>query len=241
MRSAHAQPGCIMSVARRLGEIRWNEGVVDNQALLAFYSPRTLRDICALRSWLMQRAPLDRTPDPVDDWIRMVAINRLSGHSPGFFSVYTLPPNQAVSAQAQLKIDEKRGQTPPDRDVKKLILRKSVSLLSDGPMASHPRARLTTRSAESTSEIGTSSIQLVVTSPPFLDVVQYAEDNWLRSWSRIFIRQAWPSRTTEPKPAYGKSALSSRSFAPRWHVERRHVRWRLSTDRSFCGRQAICG
>jgi hypothetical protein len=23
---------------------------------------------------------------------------------------------------------------------------------------------------------------LVVTSPPFLDIVQYAEDNWLRSW-----------------------------------------------------------
>ncbi|MEO6213414.1 MAG: DNA methyltransferase, partial [Vicinamibacterales bacterium] len=176
------EPPSIMEVARRLDDIKWNEGVVDNQALLAFYSPRTLRDICALRTWLMQRAPLDRTPDPVDDWIRMVAINRLSGHSPGFFSVYKLPPNQAVSAQAQLKINAKRGQTPPDRDVKKLILRKSVSLLSDGPMASHPRALLTTKPAESTSEIGTSSIQLVVTSPPFLDVVQYAEDNWLRSW-----------------------------------------------------------
>lgn len=25
-------------------------------------------------------------------------------------------------------------------------------------------------------------MQLVVTSPPFLDVVQYAQDNWLRCW-----------------------------------------------------------
>jgi hypothetical protein len=25
-------------------------------------------------------------------------------------------------------------------------------------------------------------VSLVVTSPPFLDVVQYAEDNWLRCW-----------------------------------------------------------
>ena len=32
-------------------------------------------------------------------WVRMVAVNRLTGHSPGFFSVYTLPPNQAVSVQ----------------------------------------------------------------------------------------------------------------------------------------------
>ena len=112
----------------------------------------------------------------------MVAINRLTGHSPGFFSVYTLPPNQAVSAQSQRKINERRGQTPPDRDVKKLILRKSASLLSDGPMAPHPPALLTTGTAQSTPAIDSGSVQLVVTSPPFLDIVQYAEDNWLRSW-----------------------------------------------------------
>ena len=112
----------------------------------------------------------------------MVAINRLTGHSPGFFSVYTLPPNQAVSARAQRKINEQRGQTPPDRDVKGLILRKTKSLLSDGPMAIHPSALLTTGPAQSTPAIRTGSVRLVVTSPPFLDVVQYAEDNWLRSW-----------------------------------------------------------
>ena len=112
----------------------------------------------------------------------MVAINRLSGHSPGFFSVYTLPPNQAVSAQSQRKINERRGQTPPDRDVKKLILKKTASLLSDGPMTPHPPSLLTTGTAQSTTAIASGSIQLVVTSPPFLDIVQYAEDNWLRSW-----------------------------------------------------------
>ena len=31
-------------------------------------------------------------------------------------------------------------------------------------------------------EIGDGSIDLVVTSPPFLDVVNYAGDNWLRGW-----------------------------------------------------------
>ena len=83
----------------------------------------------------------DGAPDPVDDWIRMVAINRLTGHSPGFFSVYTLPPNQAVSARSQRKINERRAQTPPDRDVTKLILRKSASLLSDGRDAAASRLR----------------------------------------------------------------------------------------------------
>ena len=61
----------------------------------------------------------------------MVATNRLTGHSPGFFSVYTLPPNQAVSAESQIKINQKRHQTPSYRDVKQIILRKSKSLLSN--------------------------------------------------------------------------------------------------------------
>jgi hypothetical protein len=112
----------------------------------------------------------------------MVAINRLTGHSPGFFSVYSLPPNQAVSVESQKKINERRHQTPPDRDVMRLILRKSRSLLSDGTMPPHPDAILTTSPSQSTPDIRDGSVTLVVTSPPFLDVVQYAEDNWLRGW-----------------------------------------------------------
>jgi len=175
-------PPTIPEVAHLLEQIRWDDGQIDDPELLAFYSPQTLRHICALRSFLIERAPLDRTPDPVADWIRMVAINRLTGHSPGFFSVYTLPPNQAMSAQRQRKINEQRGQTPPDRDVKKLILKKTASLIGDGPMTPHPPPLLITGLAQSTPAIESGAVQLVVTSPPFLDIVQYAEDNWLRSW-----------------------------------------------------------
>jgi hypothetical protein len=41
---------------------------------------------------------------------------------------------------------------------------------------------LLTGSADATLQIASSSIDLVVTSPPFLNVVQYATDNWLRCW-----------------------------------------------------------
>jgi hypothetical protein len=41
---------------------------------------------------------------------------------------------------------------------------------------------LSSESANSTPEIPTGCVDLVVTSPPFLDVVQYAADNWLRCW-----------------------------------------------------------
>ena len=175
-------PPAPADVARRLEQIRWDEEKTADSDLLAFYSPRTLRHLYALRSWLIERAPLDRPPDPIDDWIRMVALNRLTGHSPGFFSVYTLPPNQAVSARSQRKINQRRGQTPPDRDIKALILKKTAALLRDGPMPPHPPPLLTVGAAASTPAIVSGSVRLVVTSPPFLDIVQYAEDNWLRSW-----------------------------------------------------------
>ena len=79
------RPPALPDIARRLGEVPWNAGTIDNPDLLVFYSEKTLRHICALRDWLLERAPLDGTADPVDDWIRMIALNRLTGHSPGFF------------------------------------------------------------------------------------------------------------------------------------------------------------
>src|SRR5205814_8971381 len=125
------KPPTLPDIARRLGQVPWHTGTIDNPDLLVFFSEKTLRHICALRNWLLDRAPLGGTADPVDDWIRMVAVNRLTGHSPGFFSVYTLPPNKAASLEAQRKINDKHGQAPPLRDVKGIVLKKSGSLLAD--------------------------------------------------------------------------------------------------------------
>jgi hypothetical protein len=171
------------AVAAKLATINWDRPCEIREDLLAFYHPTTLRHIQILKDWLLEHAPLpEQHPDPVVDWIRMVAINRLTGHSSGFFSVYTLPPNQAVSVDAQRKINEKRNQSPPPRDLIKIILKKSRTLLSNGGMASHPSAALSTGSASSAPNIPDCSASLVVTSPPFLDIVQYADDNWLRCW-----------------------------------------------------------
>lgn len=175
-------PPSLAAIERRLAEIPWREGEVERDDLLAFYHADTLRQICALRRYLLERAPLGEEPNPVDDWIRMVALNRLTGHSRGFFSVYSLPPNQAVSVEAQVKINAKRNQTPPFRDLAKLILKKSRALLADGVPAPHPPAFLGTSEAWNASFIADASVRLIVTSPPFLDVVQYANDNWLRTW-----------------------------------------------------------
>ncbi|MCA3594189.1 MAG: site-specific DNA-methyltransferase [Methylobacterium sp.] len=176
------KPLSLSAVAQVLDRVPWRQGVIEHPDLLVFFSENTLRQISALRRWLIDNAGNDRDVDPAADWVRMIALNRLTGHSPGFFSVYTLPPNQAVSVKAQMKINEKRSQVPPDRDVKAIILKKTRTLLSDGGQRESADAILSTASADDARDIPAQSVDLVVTSPPFLDIVQYAEDNWLRCW-----------------------------------------------------------
>lgn len=155
--------------------------------LEVFFHPETLRELVALRAYLLAREERGHL-DPVDAWIRMVALNRLTGHSTGFFSVYTLPPNQAVTAQAQKAINARRDQAPEPRPIAPRILRKTRSLLRRLSLAdraqlasAHVSWRHSTAPAAGTGLPG-GQVDLVVTSPPFLDVVDYANDNWLRCW-----------------------------------------------------------
>ncbi|WP_135448991.1 DNA methyltransferase [Tabrizicola caldifontis] len=177
------RPITLQAVSSALKSVDWSRGEIEREDLLAFYHPATLKKLEALRAWLAERAPLGSDDvDPVADWIRMVAINRLSGHSPGFFSGRSMPPNQAVSVKAQLKINEKLGVSPPERDVAAVIVKKSKTLLKDGCAESQVRASLHTGAAWDLPGIADASVDLTVTSPPFLDIVHYASDNWLRCW-----------------------------------------------------------
>jgi hypothetical protein len=181
-------PPTAEEVVSRLARLDLSAAAPYPQELEVFYHPDTLREICGLREYLLTQESRGSI-DAVDRWIRMVAVNRLTGHSPGFFSVYTLPPNQAASADAQARINRRRQQVPPRRDVRGLIAAKTRSLLADCDSAtrtallrSAQRATLLNRPARSTPELTSGSVSLVVTSPPFLDVVNYAADNWLRGW-----------------------------------------------------------
>ncbi len=185
-------PPPLSDVLRTLTQVNCDaaeeHGEEERPDLLAFYHPETLSAVCSLRGYLLARDRLGQLSD-TDAWIRMVAVNRLTGHSPGFFSGYTLPPNQAVSVASQRRINERRGLTPPRRDVAAIIARKSRHLLRDcDEMARRrmaeagARSMLVTGDAACTPAIPSDSVDLVVTSPPFLDVVDYATDNWLRCW-----------------------------------------------------------
>jgi len=176
------------SIKERLQHIPMDENCRGDIDLSMFYHPGTESEIVSLRNYLQNRKK-EGEEDDTDRWIRMVATNRLTGHSSGFFSVYSLPPNQAVSQESQVKINIKRDQKPEYRDTRKIILKKTKSLLrsiTDKQLLHletvRDNAKFLTKDAGRTPEIENKSVKLTVTSPPFLDIVQYSKDNWLRCW-----------------------------------------------------------
>ena len=173
---------------------------VSTDDLLVFYHPHTLWQLLELKKWFANQKS-QGSFDEVDSWIRMVCINRLSGHSSGFFSVRTMPPNQAVSVESQRQINLRKGQKPEPRDVAKIVIKKSRSLLRSVQFNKHqlsllddsqheeqqktdrlPSPALETTSADNLFYLDDSSTDLIVTSPPFLNIVDYKKDNWLRCW-----------------------------------------------------------
>jgi DNA modification methylase len=178
----------IQEVQDRLSSLKIKPGVKVNIDLSMFYHPKTEAEIVSLRNYLLDKQNKNRL-DEIDNWIRMVATNRLSGHSPGFFSVYSLPPNQAITPERQAQINKRYNQKPDYRDIKKLILKKTKSLLRNlNPEQIEvlrkfgESAKFLNKDARETNNIPEASVQLTVTSPPFLSVVQYPNDNWLRCW-----------------------------------------------------------
>ena len=194
-------PPTIQMVAQRLEEVRLSSPKNIDPDLLVFFASETLEELYGWRSYFRNRKKKGLF-DEVDAWIQMVACNRLTGHSKGFFSVYTLPPNQATSLEAQRRINEKRKQIPEYRNTKALILKKTKQLLRHPLPSEYGRDDfdLVCESADSTHSIPADSVKLVVTSPPFLDTVDYVGDNWLRMWFcevKIDPKRIWQIKSLE--------------------------------------------
>ena len=170
----------INQIEQRLDEIVFEKVEADIDVSMFFHKDTEL-EIVSLKNQL--------TDSAVDNWIRMVATNRLTGHSSGFFSGYTLPPNQAASQKSQKTINKRLDIVPPYKNTKEIILKKTRSLLRNINPEIIEKLKIIGSSAvfssldsRKTYHIHDSSVNLTVTSPPFLNIVRYANDNWLRCW-----------------------------------------------------------
>ncbi|HNL69894.1 MAG TPA: site-specific DNA-methyltransferase [Leptospiraceae bacterium] len=152
----------------------------EKERLSPFFHPRTLSEILCLKSEL-----LDNMEDPAMRYIGVTALSRLHGHSDGFFSVYSFP-QISIMPGAQRKNNARLGQKPEYRSIRERILRKmkrDLSLPLPGVFNEAARGnRYISENSQDLKTVRTSSVDLIVTSPPFLDKVDYISDNWMRSW-----------------------------------------------------------
>jgi hypothetical protein len=128
---------------------------------------------------------MDSQDDVELNYIMLTAMTRLHGHSDGFFSAYSFP-QISIQPEAQRRNNEKRGVRPGYRNVAERILKKARRDLSRPiPEIFHKISRYNRYllgDARNLDSIQSNSIDLIITSPPFLDKVDYAKDNWMRAW-----------------------------------------------------------
>ncbi|EQA44938.1 methyltransferase domain protein [Leptospira broomii serovar Hurstbridge str. 5399] len=172
----------VFDLERRLSQLDLSAKVPEEECdsnLLHFYHKDTLRELKNLRKILLA----DDSPEI--KYLGLTALSRLHGHSTGFFSVYSFP-QISIPPLAQKRNNEKKGIRPEYREVKPRILQKLRRDLKENlPPFFHEfssRNLYTNHSSLDLSSLPDSGTDLVVTSPPFLDKVNYEEDNWLRYW-----------------------------------------------------------
>ena len=142
-----------------------------------------------MRAYFLKREE-QGTLDAIDDWLRMVCVNRLTGPLQRLLlGLHAAAQPGDVRPMASARSTRSASRCRPSADVWAILKKKSKTLLADvlplmGQQQEHAKAaRLMTGVASvDAPRLEDRSVQLVVTSPPFLDVVQYASDNWLRCW-----------------------------------------------------------
>ncbi|EMF73432.1 DNA methylase domain protein [Leptospira interrogans serovar Icterohaemorrhagiae str. Verdun HP] len=151
----------------------------EDKDLLAFYHKDTLTEIKNLKRILLT----DLSPEI--QYLGVTALSRLHGHSDGFFSVYSFP-QISIPPEAQRRNNQKRGIKPEYKEIKSRILQKMKrDLKIPLPPFYHEfsgRNLYTNHSSLYLESLQDGTVDLVITSPPFLDKVNYEEDNWLRYW-----------------------------------------------------------
>lgn len=162
----------------------------------AFY-PTTLRELLFLRSSLNWRS--NRT----DRFLAALILGSLHGEmdrSSAYFS-NQMPRTICLKPDYSVRYWNEHGLFPKKREVFRMLYDKAEYRLKNVPKCPHGSVRLAdARTAASRFRNLHGRVTLVVTSPPYLNVTRYEEDQWLRLW---FLGG-------EPRPTYGKVSRDDR-------------------------------
>ncbi|MFN8389071.1 MAG: DNA methyltransferase [Bdellovibrionota bacterium] len=182
MTSAKTLPVGLDEVVLRLNEVDFNRPVdlTDYQnALFPFYHPDTYRELVNLRQLLRKKR------DRVNQFISLLALSRLHGHTAAYFSTYSAP-QRALSPERQHILNLQRREQPPYRAVAPRLIRRAAEALQDGfgqgffELASKNTVRVA--DARRTEWLAADSVDMIVSGLPLPDGFSYHESQWLEYW-----------------------------------------------------------
>ena len=211
----------LVEVRKRISDLDYqykNAGISDlneeSASLPAFFAQAfhkaTLRELLFLRRRLNWRA------GPLDCYIAALALGSLHGEmdrSPAYFSNQmprTISPKPAYS----LRFWEKHGLKAKRKHVFDLLNQRAVFRMQDGrPEGSTTTVMADARLASRVIPSYIGKVGAIITSPPYLNVTSFEEDQWLRLW---FLGGA-------PRPTYSEISKDDRHTSPQRY-------WRFLAD-----------
>ena len=191
--SAKARPMTPAAFSRylkdKLGEAETqprNLSLLDNEDMLVFFSERTLDEILRLRAVVRE----DMTPEAL--FLKAVICGVLHGPSKMFLS---LPMKDTTSSTTNYirNYVAKHRLVRPERSIYESAMNKIARSMDDGL----PDHFGTVHFGDARhGPVPDRSVDLVVTSPPYLSVLDYPWNNWIRLWWLGHDRLASRSRLT---------------------------------------------
>lgn len=181
---AKASPPTAAEVRSRIDELECafepaTSGLLEDEFFRACFARRTLQQILWLREQLQWRT------DRVDCFIAAMAAGCLHGESHRSARVFSnrMPRTIATKPAYSVAWWANRGYEPPERDVFD-ILRLETDfryVSSPAPTTGYVKEG-DARDASKLLPEWKEKVSLVITSPPYLDVTHFREDQWLRVW-----------------------------------------------------------
>jgi methylase of polypeptide subunit release factors len=160
------------------------EGQVQPDDIQIVFHPATLAQLCYLRNVLVD------SPIPGDAFLLgcllgvMHGAERQDGTS-GYASI-SMPNTFSMSPNYVRKFVVEKGLNRVERDVFGLLISKVERMTVDGAPGGFAAcvAACDAKSIATCQEFQPikGKVDLIVTSPPYLDVVNYAKQNWIRNW-----------------------------------------------------------
>lgn len=158
-----------------VSRIKLRNGKMDDvtKEVRIFFSKKTLAQLVPIREFLLGRH------DKVAHYAKAILVGILHGKNSMSLSLpcshsFSMAPNYVK------KYAGKHNLVKPDRDVIGCMLEKSRMVQRDKIPTIEGKVLM--KNAENLEGVSSNSVDLIVTSPPYLNAQTYAWDNWLRLW-----------------------------------------------------------